>query len=65
MLRDVILCEDCKYFKPEIYTNLYGVKTPIAYDICGRFSEPRGTYKQGFCNYAQPKETEPLTTPKE
>ena len=55
MIKDVILCKDCRYFEENLWSNLFGSPIIVAHNICCRDHENKiAVQPEGFCFLAQP-----------
>lgn len=59
MKKDVILCQDCKYYRADQWSNMFGLPVIVAHNVCNRFGI--ATKEDGFCFLAEPKSSEGLT----
>lgn len=63
MKKDVILCQDCKYYRATMYSYAFGKPVEIDKDVCNRLGIK--AKQDGFCFLAEPKSSEGLTDKKE
>lgn len=55
MLKEVILCKDCRYFEENQWSNLFGSPVIIAHNICCRnFDNKIAVKPDGYCFLAEP-----------
>lgn len=56
MKKDVILCQDCKYYRADQWSNMFGLPVIVAHNVCNRFGI--AVKEDGFCFLAEPKSSE-------
>lgn len=59
MIKDVILCKDCKFFEGDRFSNIFGAPIIVAHNVCGLHE--MASKPDGFCFLAIPKDSEGLT----